>query len=66
LTKNVQKTLQQKGIDEATTAKVVHSMQHTTPEFLLIGTFVSTVLLGFAFTVVIAAFSRHTQKTTQV
>jgi Protein of unknown function (DUF4199) len=65
LTKNVQRTLQQKGIDEAVIAKVLHAMQHMTPEFLLIGTFVSTVLLGLSFTLAIAVFSRHPQKTIQ-
>jgi|688.fasta_scaffold60518_4 hypothetical protein len=65
LTKNVQKTLQQKGIDEAITAKVMHVMQQMTPEFLLIGTFVMTVLLGFFFTLAIAFLSRNPQKINQ-
>ena len=65
LTENVQKTMQQKGIDEATTAILVHAMQHMTPEFLVIGAFGSTVLLGFAFTLIIATFSKHPKKTSQ-
>lgn len=64
LTKNVQSALQQKGIDEAMIEKVVQSMQHMTPGFLLLGTFISTVLLGFVLTLVVAAFSRYPKRTT--
>jgi Protein of unknown function (DUF4199) len=65
LAESIQKTLQQKRIDEAIIEKLVQLIQHMTPEFLLIGIFVSTVLLGFACTLVIAAFSKHSKKTTQ-
>jgi len=59
LTENVQKVLQQKATDEIIIEKVKRFMQHMTPEFLLIGIFGSTVLLGFAFTLIIAVFSRY-------
>jgi Protein of unknown function (DUF4199) len=62
LTEAVQNTLQQKGTDGAIAEKIVRSMQYMTPELLLIGTWVSTVLLGFVFTLVIAIFSRHPQE----
>ena len=65
LTENVQKALQQTTIDESITEKALQLIQHMAPEFLLIGIFVSTVLLGFSLTLVIAAFSKHSQKTTQ-
>jgi uncharacterized ion transporter superfamily protein YfcC len=65
LTKSVQKTLQQKGIEDAIIVKVMHTIQHMTPEFFVIGIFVNTVLLGFVCTLVISAFSKNSQKTTQ-
>jgi Protein of unknown function (DUF4199) len=65
LAESIQKALQQTRIDEATIEKVVQFIQHMTPEFLSIGIFVSTVLPGFACTLVIAAFSKYSKKTTQ-
>lgn len=65
LTENIKKALQQPAVDEAITEKAVQLIQHMTPEFLLIGILVSTVLLGFSFTLVIAAFSKHSPKTAQ-
>jgi hypothetical protein len=65
LAENVQRALRQKGIDETVAEKIIRFMQHMPPEFLLIGIFVSTVLLGIAFTLVIAAFSKTAKKTAQ-
>jgi predicted GNAT family acetyltransferase len=62
LTEGVQDTLRKKGMEEPITEKMVLVMQHMSPELLLIGTLVSTVLLGFVFTLVIAAFSRHPRR----
>lgn len=59
LTENVQRALRQKGTDEAIIEKVVRFIPHITPEVLLMGIFVSTVFLGFALTLIIAAFSRY-------
>ena len=57
LNESVQKALQEKGFSEAIIEQVGQMMQHMTPAFLLLGTLVSTVLLGFALTLVIALFS---------
>jgi hypothetical protein len=62
LTEGVQDTLRKKGIEESITEKVVWGLQRISPELLLIGTLVSTVLLGFFFTLAIAAFSRHPRR----
>jgi len=65
LAESIQKALHQTAIDETFTTKAVQLIQHMTPEFLLVGIFVSTVLLGFACTLIIAAFSKHSKKTPQ-
>ena len=65
LIENVQSTLQKTATNQAVTEKAIQFMHHMTPEFLLIGIFISTILLGFSFTLIIAAFSRHPRKTTQ-
>jgi len=66
LTENVQRSLQKQGIDATVVEKVVRFMKHMTPEFLLMGILISTLLLGIALTLVIAAFSRHAPKTTSL
>ena len=63
LTKNVQSILKQKHIDNTTAEKTMQFMQHMTPEYLLIGILVSTVLLGFVLTLAIAACSKCTEST---
>ncbi|MEM9417392.1 MAG: DUF4199 domain-containing protein [Bacteroidota bacterium] len=62
LTKNVQKGLQQKGIGAPMIEEVGQWMQHLTPALLGIGTFASTVLLGFALALVVTAFSKSLKK----
>ena len=64
LTENVQSALQRQGIDATVVEKVVRFMKHMTPEFLLMGILISTLLLGIALTLVIAAFSKHAPRTT--
>jgi len=59
---DIQKTLQQMGADTVIIEKAVQLIQHKTPELLLLGTLVSTMLLGLIFTLVITAFSRHPKK----
>ena len=67
LTENMQNILQQKSTTDATTTeKTLEFIQNMSPEFLWIGIFASTVLLGFSLTLVIAALSKHTQETTKV
>lgn len=63
LTQNVQESLRKKGVEEAITTEIVQTIQRMSPEVLAIGILVSTALLGFALTLVIAAFSRHPKKT---
>ena len=64
LAQSVQESLRQKGIEEASVEEVVQTIQRMPPEVLAIGILVSTVLLGFAFALVIAAFSKYPKKTT--
>jgi hypothetical protein len=64
LAESIRKSLQQRSIDEAIIEKAVKFIQNMTPEFVLIGTFFSIMLLGFSFTLIIAAFSKHSKKTT--
>ena len=59
LSERTQKALQQRGAAEATIKEVLQFIQHMPPILLLLGTFFSTVLVGFALTLVVAAFSRH-------
>ncbi|MEM9417180.1 MAG: DUF4199 domain-containing protein [Bacteroidota bacterium] len=62
LTENMQKALQQQGVGAPMREEVGQWMQQLTPTLLGVGTFISTVLLGFALTLVVAAFSRSSQK----
>ena len=64
LQENVQNMLQQATVDKGITIKTAQLIQHMTPGFLLIGVFVSTVLLGLFFTLIIATFSRYSPKAT--
>ena len=64
LAENVQKALQQKGVSETMIEEVVQWVQHMPPALLLLGTFASTVLLGFALTLVVTVFSRSPKRTT--
>ena len=58
----IQANLQEKGLDEASIATVVRLLQqYVTPSFLLMTTLVGTVLVGFVFTLVIAAYTRHSK-----
>ena len=59
LTASVLKALQQKGVAASTLQEVAQCMEHMTPAFFFFGTLGSTVLLGFAFTLVIAALARQ-------
>src|SRR3569623_1738341 len=62
LTETIQKAWQQKDLDEVMTGKVIQFIQHMNPELLSIGTFLSTILLGFALTLIIAVFSKRPPK----
>ena len=64
LTEHVQKALQQQGVGTPMREEVGQWMQQLTPTLLGVGTFISTVLLGFALTLVVTAFSRSSQKAT--
>ncbi len=60
LISNVQEALQQMGTDDFKIKEILQIMQqYVTPGFLLFGTLVSTALLGFLFTLAIAAFSKN-------
>lgn len=65
VSESIQKTLQRENIDQAIIEEVVQSIQQMAPEFFVIFVFSGTVLLGFACTLVIAAFSKHSKKITQ-
>jgi hypothetical protein len=64
LIQNAQELLQQRGAEEAITTEIVQTIQRMSPEALALGILVSTALLGLTLTLVIAAFSRHSKKTT--
>ncbi|MCU0317780.1 MAG: DUF4199 domain-containing protein [Amoebophilaceae bacterium] len=64
LAQSVQESLRQKGIEEASIGEIAQTIQRMSPEVLAIGVLVSTVLLGFAFALVIAVFSKSSKKTT--
>lgn len=64
LSKNLQNILQKKGVASPMIEEVGQLMQHMSPAHLGIGIFLSTVLLGFALTLVVTAFSKSSQKTT--
>lgn len=64
LTQNVKTALQQKGITAAMIEEVLQLIQHMSPKLLSMGTFISTVLIGFIITLVVAAFSRRTTRST--
>lgn len=64
LTENVQKVLQKKGISEPIIEEAGQLMLNMSPVLLGLGIFVSTVLLGFALTLLVSAFSRSSPSTT--
>lgn len=64
LMENVQKVLQKKGVGEPMIEEVGRLMQHMSPALLGIGTFASTVLLGFAMTLLVSAFARSSKNST--
>ena len=58
LTTNIQETLQRRSVGEPIIEEVGRLMQHMSPALLGFGVFASTVLLGFAITLLVSAFSR--------
>lgn len=64
LTTNIQETLQRRSVGEPMIEEVGQLMQHMSPALLGIGTFVSTVLIGFAVTLLVSAFSRSSTSAT--
>ena len=65
LTEEIQKMLQREGVSAPIVKEVSQQMQHMSPTLLGLGTFASTVLLGFALTLLISVFSRSSRATSQ-
>ena len=64
LTASIQETLQRQSVGEPMIEEISRLMHHMSPELLGLGTFASTVLLGFAITLLVSAFSRSAPSTT--
>ena len=62
LNKQAKIVSQQENIGESVGTEVGQLMQYMTPELLLVGTFISIVLIGFALTLIITTFSKQSPK----